>query len=49
MLLTILVILLILALIGGGFGYERYGAWSASPVVVIFIVLLLLWAFGILR
>lgn len=49
MLLTILIILVIFALIGGGLGYSRYGYISASPLVVIIVVILILWALGILR
>jgi hypothetical protein len=49
MLLTILIVLLIVALVGGGLGFPTYGYTGLSPVVIIIIILLLLWAFGLLR
>lgn len=49
MLLTILIILLIVALVGGGLGFSTYGYAGLSPLAFIVIVLLLLWAFGMLR
>ena len=42
MLWTILIILLILALLGGGWGYGRFGPVGFSPLLIIVIVLLLL-------
>lgn len=42
MLLTILVILLVLALLGGGWGYSRYGALSWSPVGLLLLILVIL-------
>jgi len=44
MLLTILLIVLLLSLIGGGFGYSRWGAAGMSPagiILVVFVILLL--------
>jgi hypothetical protein len=39
MLLTILlVVFLVMALGGGGWGQSRYGAWSWSPAAVILLV-----------
>ena len=50
MLLTILIVLLILALLGGGLGYQRgYGHVSMGPVVLIIIILLVLYLTGSLR
>jgi hypothetical protein len=44
--LTILVILLILAAIGGGIGHSRYGYAGWSPAGVILLVVLILWLTG---
>lgn len=49
MLITLLIVLLVLALVGGGWGYSRpgYGYMSFSPlgvIAVIFVVLLLVGA-----
>jgi hypothetical protein len=49
MLLTILIVLLILALIGAIPGYSRWGYVSASPLVIIIVILLIAWAIGALR
>lgn len=46
MLLTILVILLLLALFGGGWGYSRYGGLSWSPLGLLLIILLILFLSG---
>jgi hypothetical protein len=40
--LTILVILLILALLGGGFGYSRFGAAGMSPAAIVGIILVIM-------
>jgi hypothetical protein len=42
--LTILVILLLLSLLGGGFGYSRwgYGSWSPAGIVVVLLIVMLL-------
>ena len=44
MLLTILVILLLLSLLGGGWGHSRYGyaGWSPLGLIILIIVILLL-------
>jgi hypothetical protein len=42
--ITILVILLVLALLGGGFGHGRFGAagWSPAAIIVVILVVLAL-------
>ncbi|MEO8705060.1 MAG: DUF3309 domain-containing protein [Kofleriaceae bacterium] len=40
--LTILVIVLIIALLGGGFGYSRFGAAGLSPAVIVGLILLVM-------
>lgn len=47
--ITVLIVLLILALVFGGVGFPRWGYVSASPIVILIIVVLVLWAFGVLR
>ena len=42
MLFTILLIVLVLALLGGGLGHSRYGYAGWSPAGVLIVVLLLL-------
>ena len=44
MLLTILLVLLILAALGGGFGYSRYGygSWSPAGIIVVILIVMLL-------
>jgi hypothetical protein len=49
MLWTLLIVLLVLALAGGGFGYSRWGAMGLSPAAIIVIVLLVLLFTGRLR
>ncbi|HEX2656766.1 MAG TPA: DUF3309 family protein [Polyangia bacterium] len=41
---TLLIILLVLALVGGGFGHSRYGyaGWSPAGILIIVLVVLLL-------
>ncbi len=46
MLTTLLIVLLVLALTGGGIGYARYGAAGMSPAGVILVVLVVLFAMG---
>lgn len=46
MLLTILLVILVLSLLGGGLGYPRYGAWGFSPLGLILVVLLILYLTG---
>ncbi len=40
--LTILLIVLVIALLGGGLGHSRYGAVGWSPAAIL-VVILLLW------
>ncbi|HTL35465.1 MAG TPA: hypothetical protein VL326_20195 [Kofleriaceae bacterium] len=40
--LTLLIVLLLLALLGGGIGYGRFGAVGMSPAALIVIVLIIL-------
>ena len=47
--LLILLIVLVLCLVLGGVGYPQYGAVSLSPLAIIIVVLLILWAAGMLR
>ncbi|HUJ58015.1 MAG TPA: DUF3309 family protein [Kofleriaceae bacterium] len=44
MLVTILIILLVLALLGGGLGYSRAGylGWSPAAILVVILVILAL-------
>jgi hypothetical protein len=44
MLMTILLIVLVLALIGGGVGHSRYGyaGWSPAGIILIILVLWLI-------
>lgn len=46
MLLTILVIVLIVALIGGGFGHSRVGLVGWSPAGVVLLILAVLFLTG---
>ncbi len=46
MLMTILIVVLILALVGGGFGHGRFGAVGWSPAAIILVVLLVMWLSG---
>jgi hypothetical protein len=42
--LTILIILLLLGLLGGGYGHSRwgYGSWSPAGIIVVILVVMLL-------
>ncbi|HEY5933165.1 MAG TPA: hypothetical protein VIU61_00945 [Kofleriaceae bacterium] len=40
--LTLLIVLLLVALIGGGLGYGRFGAAGMSPAAILLIILVLL-------
>jgi hypothetical protein len=40
--LTLLIILLLLALVGGGLGFGRFGAVGLSPAALIVLVLVVL-------
>lgn len=46
MLLTILIVLFVLALVGGGFGHSRYGYAGWSPAGVLLIVVLIVFFTG---
>ena len=47
--LIIFVVLLLLALAGGGWGHSRYGYVGWSPAGLILLVLVVMWATGNLR
>jgi hypothetical protein len=49
MVFILLIVLLIVGLGGGGWGYSRYGAVGMSPAAVILIVLGILYFTGRLR
>lgn len=40
--LTILIVLLLIALLGGGLGFGRFGAAGMSPAAILVIILILL-------
>lgn len=44
--LTILLIVLLIALLGGGLGYNRFGYAGWSPAAIILVVLLVLLLVG---
>ena len=46
MLITVLVVLMILAIAGAGWGHSRFGYAGWSPVGVILAVVLVLWVTG---
>ena len=48
----LLIVLLVLLLGGGGYGYSRRSDWGYAPVGgigTILLILILLWAFGVIR
>lgn len=49
MLMTILIVVLIVSLVGGGFGHSRYGFAGWSPAGLILVVLAVLFLTGNLR
>jgi hypothetical protein len=49
MLLMIVVVLLVLSLAGGGWGYSRYGYAGWSPAGLVVLIILVLWLTGNLR
>lgn len=49
MLTTILVLLFMLSLIGGGWGYGRYGYSGFSPAGAVLLVIVVLWFTGRLQ
>jgi hypothetical protein len=46
MLMTILLVLVVLALLGGGLGYSRFGAAGLSPAGLLVVVLIVLFLTG---
>lgn len=44
--MTLLIVLLLLALLGGGFGYSRFGAAGMGPAGLVVLILILLAATG---
>ncbi len=44
--LTILIVVLLIALLGGGLGHGRFGAAGWSPAAIIAVILLVLLATG---
>lgn len=44
--LTILIVLLLIALLGGGLGYGRFGAAGMSPAAILVVILLALFLMG---
>jgi hypothetical protein len=40
--LTLIIVLLLVALIGGGMGYGRFGAAGLSPAAILLVILVLL-------
>jgi F0F1-type ATP synthase assembly protein I len=49
MLMIILIVLLLAALVGGGFGHSRYGYVGWSPAGLIVVILLVLYFTGYLH
>lgn len=49
MLLTILLVLLVLFVVGGGLGFSHWGAMGMSPAGLLVVVLIVLWLTGHLR
>jgi hypothetical protein len=46
MLLTIIIVLLLLSLLGGGWGHSRYGYAGWSPAGLLLVMLVVLWFTG---
>ena len=46
MLTIILIVLLVLALAGGGLGFSRFGVLGMSPAGLILLILLVMWLTG---
>jgi hypothetical protein len=46
MLFMLIIVLLVLALAGGGWGYSRFGYAGWSPAGIILLVIILLWLTG---
>lgn len=49
MLFTILIVLFVLSLLGGGWGYSRYGYAAISPLGVVLALLCILYFTGHMR
>lgn len=49
MLITILLVVLVLSLVGGGWGHSRYGYAGWSPAGIILVALVVLWFTGYIR
>lgn len=49
MLITVMVILLVLAVAGGGWGQSRYGYIGWSPVGIVLLIFFILWFTGYLH
>jgi hypothetical protein len=49
MVLTVLIVLLVVALLSGGFLRAHWGGWGWSPIGLILIVALILWLTGVLH
>ncbi len=49
MLTILMLVLLVAALGGGGFGYSRWGYMGWSPAALIFVVFSVMWLTGLLR
>ena len=46
---TILIVLLVLSLLGGGWGYSRYGYAAVSPLGILLVLFLILYFTGHVR
>jgi hypothetical protein len=46
MLMTILIVLILLAVLGGGLGYSRWGAGGFSPVALLLVLGIVLYFSG---
>lgn len=49
MLFTIIIVLLVLSVIGGGWGHSRYGYAGWSPAGILLLVLAIMWFTGAFR
>jgi hypothetical protein len=49
MLLAILIMLLVFSLLGGGWGFERFGYGNLTPAGLIIFLLFILWLAGQFR
>jgi hypothetical protein len=46
MLMTILIVLVVVSLLGGGLGHSRYGYAGWSPAGILLAILLVMWLTG---